>query len=78
MCGHPLAPLLPALVFGDMAAAGLRQAMQLSQGRLAIVGSRPPVPSLAGLAVLPLRWPLPGAARRTARATRSAAEAAMQ
>jgi putative tricarboxylic transport membrane protein len=64
---YPLAPLVLALVLGDMAEASFRQAMLLSQGSLAIFWSNPLVASIAGLAVVLLLWPLVGVARRKAR-----------
>ena len=47
-CKYPLAPLVLALVLGDMAEASFRQAMLLSQGSLAIFWSNPLVGSIAG------------------------------
>jgi putative tricarboxylic transport membrane protein len=61
---YPLAPLVLALVLGDMAEASFRQAMLLSQGSLAIFWSNPLVGSIAGLAVVMLVWPLWGAAKK--------------
>ena len=77
---YPLAPLVLALVLGDMAEASFRQAMLLSQGSLAIFWSNPLVASIAGLAVVLLLWPLVGVARRTrARlAARARGDAAMK
>ena len=72
---YPLAPLVLALVLGDMAEASFRQAMLLSQGSLAIFWSNPLVASIAGLAVVLLLWPLVGIARRRA-AARPATEIA--
>lgn len=60
---YPLAPLVLALVLGDMAEASFRQAMLLSQGSLAIFWSNPLVGSIVGLALVLLLWPLIGAAR---------------
>ena len=60
---YPLAPLVLALVLGDMAEASFRQSMLLSQGALSIFWSNPLVGSIAGLAVLLLLWPLWRAAR---------------
>jgi putative tricarboxylic transport membrane protein len=57
---YPLAPLVLALVLGDMAESSFRQAMLLSQGSLSIFWSNPLVGSIAGLAVLMLVWPLIG------------------
>jgi putative tricarboxylic transport membrane protein len=55
-----LAPLVLALVLGDMAESSFRQAMLLSQGSLSIFWSNPLVGSIAGLAVVLLVWPLVG------------------
>jgi putative tricarboxylic transport membrane protein len=60
---YPMAPMVLALVLGDMAEASFRQAMLLSQGSLAIFWSNPLVGSIAGLAVFMLLWPLWGAAK---------------
>jgi len=49
---YPLAPLVLALVLGDMAEASFRQAMLLSQGQLSIFWSNPLVGTIAGLALL--------------------------
>ena len=64
---YPLAPLVLALVLGDMAESSFRQAMLLSQGSLAIFWSNPLVTSIAGLAVLMLVWPLFGAVKSALR-----------
>jgi putative tricarboxylic transport membrane protein len=60
---YPLAPLVLALVLGDMAEASFRQAMLLSQGSLGIFWSNPLVGSIVGLAVILLGWPMLGALR---------------
>ena len=60
---YPLAPLVLALVLGDMAEASFRQAMLLSQGSLSIFWSNPLVGTIFGLAILLLVWPLWGAAK---------------
>jgi putative tricarboxylic transport membrane protein len=57
---YPLAPLVLALVLGDMAEASFRQSMLLSQGSLSIFWANPLVGSIAGLAMLLLVWPLIG------------------
>ena len=57
---YPLAPLVLALVLGDMAEASFRQAMLLSQGSLSIFWSNGLVGSIAGLALVLLAWPLVG------------------
>ncbi len=64
---YPLAPLVLALVLGDMAEASFRQAMLISQGSLGIFWSNPLVGSITGLAVLLLAWPALGAMKRVAR-----------
>ena len=60
---YPLAPLVLALVLGDMAEASFRQAMLLSQGSLSIFWSNPLVGTIFGLAILLLVWPLWSAAK---------------
>ncbi len=60
---YPLAPLVLALVLGDMAESSFRQAMLLSQGSLSIFWSNPLVGSIAGLAILMLVWPIFGAVK---------------
>lgn len=55
---YPLAPLVLALVLGDMAEASFRQAMLLSQGEMSIFWSNPLVGSITGLALVLLVWPL--------------------
>ncbi|MBL8304684.1 MAG: tripartite tricarboxylate transporter permease, partial [Ideonella sp.] len=60
---YPLAPLVLALVLGDMAEASFRQAMLISQGSMSIFWSNGLVGSIAGLALLLLVWPIVGAAR---------------
>jgi putative tricarboxylic transport membrane protein len=57
---YPMAPMVLALVLGDMAESSFRQAMLLSQGSLSIFWSNPLVGSIAGLAILMLVWPLVG------------------
>jgi hypothetical protein len=57
---YPLAPLVLALVLGDIAEASFRQSMRLSQGSLAIFRANPLVGSLTGLALLMRVWPLIG------------------
>ena len=57
---YPLAPLVLALVLGDMAEASFRQSMLLSQGDLTIFWSNPLVGTLVTLALVMLVWPLWG------------------
>ena len=55
---YPLAPLVLALVLGDMAESSFRQSMLLSQGNLSIFWSNPLVGSLTALALIMLLWPV--------------------
>src|ERR687897_590428 len=55
---YPLAPLVLALVLGDMAESSFRQAMLLSQGSMAIFWSNWLVGSIVTLAFIMLFWPL--------------------
>jgi putative tricarboxylic transport membrane protein len=70
---YPLAPLVLALVLGDMAEASFRQAMLLSQGSLSIFWSNGLVGSIFGLAIVLLLWPLWGKAKGLLRARELAA-----
>ncbi len=70
---YPLAPLVLALVLGDMAEGSFRQAMLLSQGSLSIFWSNGLVGSIFGLAMLLLVWPLWGKAKELLRARERAA-----
>ncbi|MEJ1159605.1 tripartite tricarboxylate transporter permease [Prosthecomicrobium sp. N25] len=56
--GYPLAPLVLALVLGDMAESSFRQAMLVSQGSLGVFYANPLVGSLVTLALVMLFWPL--------------------
>jgi putative tricarboxylic transport membrane protein len=64
---YPLAPLVLALVLGDMAEAAFRQSMLLSQGSLSIFFSNPLVGSLVTLALMMLIWPALSALKSTLR-----------
>jgi putative tricarboxylic transport membrane protein len=64
---YPLAPLVLALVLGDMAESSFRQAMLLSQGSLGIFWSNPLVGSLCALALVMLVWPALGSLRKALR-----------
>jgi putative tricarboxylic transport membrane protein len=70
---YPLAPLVLALVLGDMAEASFRQAMLLSQGSLSIFWSNGLVGSITVLALLMLVWPLIGLLRGKAGTKQEAA-----
>jgi putative tricarboxylic transport membrane protein len=58
---YPLAPMVLALVLGDMAEASFRQSMLLSQGSLGIFASNPLVGSITFVALALLLWPIRGA-----------------
>jgi putative tricarboxylic transport membrane protein len=58
--GYPIAPLVLALVLGDLAESSFRQSMLLSQGSLRIFWSNWLVTAIFGLGVLVLLWPLIG------------------
>ncbi len=60
---YPLAPLVLALVLGDMAESSFRQAMLLSQGSLSIFFANGLVGSIMALSIALLLWPLWGAAK---------------
>jgi putative tricarboxylic transport membrane protein len=55
---YPLAPMVLALVLGDMAESSFRQAMLISQGSVAVFWSNWLVGSLTTLALVLLFWPL--------------------
>jgi putative tricarboxylic transport membrane protein len=55
---YPLAPLVLALVLGDMAETAFRQSMLLSKGSIEIFWSNGLVGTIMTLAVLLLYWPL--------------------
>ena len=59
---YPLAPLVLALVLGDMAENAFRQSLLGSSGSMLVFVSNPLVASITGLALLMLFWPLIGAA----------------
>jgi putative tricarboxylic transport membrane protein len=54
---YPLAPLVLALVLGDMAESSFRQSMLISQGDLSIFWSNWLVGSICTLALIMLFWP---------------------
>jgi putative tricarboxylic transport membrane protein len=64
---YPLAPLVLALVLGDMAESNFRNAMVLSDGNMSIFWSNGLVGSICGLAILMLFWPAISAAVRYVR-----------
>ena len=55
---YPLAPLVLAIVLGDRAEAGFRQAMLVSQGDMSVFFSNALVGTMTGLALFLLFWPL--------------------
>ena len=65
---YPMAPLVLALVLGDMAETNFRQALLGSQGSLGVFFGSPLSGSLMVLALVMLFWPLLGMLRRRAAA----------
>jgi len=61
---YPLAPMVLALVLGDMAEASFRQSMLASQGKLSIFWSNPLVGGITALALVILLWPAVQSGRR--------------
>jgi len=55
---YPLAPLVLALVLGDMAESSFRQSMLISSGSIGVFWSNPLCGSIATLGLLLLVWPL--------------------
>lgn len=70
---YPLAPLVLALVLGDMAESSFRQSMLMSQGSLGIFWANPLVGTLTTLALVMLVWPLIGKLRAARTAPAAAA-----
>ena len=58
---YPLAPLVLALVLGDMAENAFRQSLLGSSGSMLVFVSNPLVASITMLALVMLFWPLIGA-----------------
>jgi putative tricarboxylic transport membrane protein len=73
---YPLAPLVLALVLGDMAESAFRQAMLISQGDLRIMFSNWLVGSITALALFALFWPLIARALRSVRGAGAGGSAA--
>jgi putative tricarboxylic transport membrane protein len=71
--GYPLAPMVLALVLGDMAESAFRQAMLISNGNMRIFWSNPLVGSIVTLALLMLFWPVISIALAKLRGPRGAA-----
>lgn len=61
---YPLAPLVLALVLGDMAENAFRQSLLGSSGSLLVFVSNPLVTSITVLALVMLFWPIVGFAQR--------------
>ena len=55
---YPLAPLVLALVLGDMAENAFRQSLLGSGGDMSVFVSNPLVASITGLVMVMLFWPL--------------------
>jgi putative tricarboxylic transport membrane protein len=68
---YPLAPLVLALVLGDMAESNFRNAMILSDGNVSIFWSNGLVGSICGLAIFMLFWPVISAGLRHLRGSTS-------
>ena len=62
---YPLAPLVLALVLGDMAESSFRQSMLISKGSLGVFFETGLSASITLLALLMLVWPLIGKLRRS-------------
>jgi putative tricarboxylic transport membrane protein len=73
---YPLAPLVLALVLGDMAETSFRQSMLLSGGGIGVFWSNALVGSIMTLALVLLCWPLVSATIGAMRRRALAAEAA--
>jgi putative tricarboxylic transport membrane protein len=69
---YPMAPLVLALVLGDMAESSFRQAMLISQGSLGIFWSNPLAGGITTLALVMLVWPMIGALKSYYRAREAA------
>jgi putative tricarboxylic transport membrane protein len=72
---YPMAPLVLALVLGDMAESSFRQSMLISQGSLGIFWSNPLAGSITTLALVMLVWPMIGALKNCYRAREGAQKA---
>jgi putative tricarboxylic transport membrane protein len=68
---YPLAPLVLALVLGDLAESAMRQSLIMSQGSLSIFFASPIAGAVNGLAVLFFCWPAYRAIRSRLRKTRT-------
>jgi putative tricarboxylic transport membrane protein len=64
---YPLAPLVLALVLGDLAESSVRQSMIGGTGTVAVFWSNPLVASITGLALVMLFWPVLSQLMRVAR-----------
>ena len=73
---YPMAPLVLALVLGDMAESSFRQSMLLSQGSIGIFWANPLAGSITTLALVMLCWPLLGVLKSYYRARENAPKTA--
>jgi len=64
---YPMAPLVLALVLGDMAESSFRQSMLISKGSLEIFVVTPLAGSITGLALIMLLWPVFGLLKKFSR-----------
>ena len=75
---YPLAPLVLALVLGDLAETAMRQSLIMSQGSVAIFFASPIAATVNGLAVLFFLWPAAKALRAWLRRAPAKPAAALQ
>jgi len=61
---YPMAPLVLALVLGDMAESSFRQSILMSQGSLSIFIATPLAGAITTLSLIMLFWPLVGRLRQ--------------
>jgi putative tricarboxylic transport membrane protein len=64
---YPMAPLVLALVLGDMAETSFRQSMLISKGSLGIFVITPLAGTITCLAIVMLLWPLLGHMKKLSR-----------
>jgi len=64
---YPMAPLVLALVLGDMAETSFRQSMLISKGNLGVFVSTPLAGTITVLALIMLLWPLLGHLKKLSR-----------
>jgi putative tricarboxylic transport membrane protein len=75
---YPLAPMVLALVLGDLAETAMRQSLIMSQGSLSIFFASPIAAAVNGLAVLFFLWPVVKTVRSWLRPERATAPTAVR